>query len=455
MNLKAARRALARFTWETDPQTQPAARAALIRALRVSAAVARDTVHGGLRLQAAGLVYTSLLALIPLLAVVFAVLKVFGAHDLLKPMLLNFLAPLGETGAELARQILQFVAKMRVGLLGAVGFGLLLYTSVSLIRKVEQALNSIWRVRQGRRWVRRLSDYVAVIVLGPLLFFLALGLTASLSANAWLKPFYQFAGKLVPYVLVIGAHCLVYVFIPNTKVRVRSALVGATVAGVLWQSAGFAFAAFLAASGQYRVIYASLAILILFMIWLYLSWLILLIGASIAHYHQHPERITREPPETAALLDIQRRERLGLLIARRIGARHCAGREPWTAEALALQLQHPLPAVEQLLATYVDAGLLARTLDAPAAYLPKHALETVPLGDIVRAIHGDAAAGAAARDAAVERLMEELRAARERILAGRTWRDLALADVEVQNVPSGDAISGKAAAKLRPSTRQA
>src|SRR5690606_9401874 len=166
-------------------------------------------------------------------------------------------------------------------LLGTVGVGLLLYASVSLIRKIEQAFNSIWQVKRGRRWTRRLSDYFAVIIIGPLLFFMALGVTASLSSSAWLKPlagFLSIAAKLVPYVLVIGAHALAYVFIPNTRVRVRSALVGATVAGILWQSAGFALAAVVASSGQYRVIYASLALLILFMIWLYLSWLIVLIG---------------------------------------------------------------------------------------------------------------------------------------------------------------------------------
>ena len=430
MNIKEARRALERFTWETEPDKQPPMAAALIRACRIITVVTRDTVRGELRLHAMGLVYASLLALIPLLAVIFAVLKAFGAHDLLKPMLLHFLAPLEQTGVELTRQILQFVSKMRVGVLGTVGVGLLLYTSVSLIRKVEQALNGIWHVRRGRRWVRRMSDYLAVIVIGPLLFFTALGVTASLSSSAWLKPVHgvvTVAAKLLPYLLVIGAHALIYLFIPNTKVHIRSALLGATVAGVLWQTAGFTFAAIIAGSGQYRAIYASLAILIFFMIWLYLSWLIVLIGASIAHYQQYPERATRDSLESGAQLSIRRRERLGLLIAHQIADYYYAGREPWTAEALARRLQHPVAGVEQLLAAFTAEGLLVGIGPAATAYLPKQPLETVPLRELMRVIRSAGSDHVAPlHDPAVDAIVDAVDTATAQALAGRTWRDLVI-----------------------------
>jgi membrane protein len=429
---REARRRLEQFTWETDPQAQTRFRAACIRILRIGSAVARDVVRGELRLQAAGLVYATLLALIPLLAVVFSVLKAFGVHDLLRPTLLNLLAPLGQTGVELTRQILDFVSRTRVGLLGTVGFGLLLYASVSLLRRIEQAVNSIWHVRRARRLIRRLSDYLAVILVGPLLFFLAVGLTASLSSSAWFKPLHGVAtlgAKMIPYVLIIGAHALIYVFVPNTKVRVRSALVGATVAGVLWQSVGLAFAAVIGNSVQYRAIYASLAILIFFMIWLYVSWLNVLIGASIAHYHQHPERIAREPGAVSAMLSIRRKERLGLLIVRRIGADYYAANKPWTAEALARTLQQPPSAVESLLAACVGAGLLARTHDTPPGYLPARPIETVSLNEIMQTVRAaDINGGPRTPDASVDAVVAAMDAAVERALTDRSWRDLALAD---------------------------
>ena len=430
--VKNARQRLARFSWETDPQTQPRVAALSIHVLRVVTVVWRDATHGELRLQAAGLVYATLLALIPLLAVVFSVLKAFGLHDLLRPTLLSLLAPLEQTGVGLTRQILDFVSRMKVGVLGAVGFALLLYTSVSLIRRVEQALNGIWHVQRTRRLIRRLSDYLAVIVIGPLLFFLAVGMTASLSSSGWLKPLHgvvTLGAKLVPYILIIGAHALLYIFVPNTKVRIRSALVGATVAGVLWQSVGSVFAAVIAGSIQYRAVYASLAILIFLMIWVYISWLIVLIGASIAYYQQHPERITREPREAGARLSIRRKERLGLLIARCIGAHFYAGRKPWTVDTLARTLQQPPIAIESLLAAYVAAGLLTRTQDAPPGFLPMRPIETVLLIDLLRAVRtADFDRDPVAQDTAVDDVVATIDAATEHALAGRSWRDLALAE---------------------------
>jgi membrane protein len=426
-----ARRRLARFTWETDPRAQSHAMAFGIRFFRIATVISRDIARGELRLQAAGLVYATLLALIPLLAVVFSILKGFGLHDLLRPTLLNLLAPLGQTGVELTRQILEFVTRMRVGVLGAIGFALLLYTSVSLVRRVEQALNGIWQVRQARRLIRRLSDYFAVIVIGPLLFFLAVGVTASLSASGWFKPLHgviTFGATLIPYLLIIGAHALLYIFVPNTKVRLRSALIGAAVAGVLWQSVGSIFAAVITGSVQYRAVYASLAILIIFMIWVYISWLIVLIGASIAHYHQHPERVARESSAVAAMLSIRRKERLGLLIARHIGAHYYAGRQPWTADALARALQQPVIVVESVLAAYVAADLLARTQASPFGYLPMRPIETVMLSELLRAVRtADVDRDSVAADAPVDEVIAAIDAATERALAGRTWRDLALA----------------------------
>ncbi|MFL6621432.1 MAG: YihY/virulence factor BrkB family protein [Sulfurifustaceae bacterium] len=446
MNVRARRQDLERFVWDADPGEQGPARAALIRGLRVVTVVARDIVQGPIRLHATSLVYTSLLALIPFLAVIFSVLKAFGMHQLLEPMLLNFLAPLQEKGVEFTRQLLQFVSRMRVGVLGAVGFGLLIYTSATLVRKVEQAFNSIWHVRHGRRLIRRLGDYAAVIVLGPLLFFAALGVTASAASSGWLKPLHGFvtvAAKVLPYLLVIGGYLLLYVFIPNTKVRLRSAFVGAIVAGVLWQSTGWAFATFVTHSGQYRAVYASFAILILFILWTYTSWLILLIGAAIAHYHQHPERITREPRETSLLLSNRKRERLGLMLARMIAEHYYSGRPPWTAEALARRLQHPVPAIEHLLAAFIAQGLLTRTRDTPPSYLPLCALDTVPLSDVLRAIRSTGIErGTAPADPAVDAIVERLTAAANQAVAGLTWRDLIAAEIGATTAATPQARQG-------------
>jgi membrane protein len=436
------REAVDRLLWETEPSRLPRLKAALVRGARLGVVVVRDLAQGQMSLQAMSLVYTTLLALVPLMAVSFSVLKAFGVHQHIEPIMLSLLAPLGDKGAELSRQAMQLVSKMRVGVLGAVGLGLLLYTSVALIQKIEQALNTIWHVQRGRRLMRRFGDYLLVVIVGPILFFSAIAVTASLAASGWLKPLPgvgTLVVKAVPYFLVIGAYAFAYAFIPNTRVQLRSAGVGAVVAGVLWQSAGWTFAAFIAGSGQYRTVYAGFAILILFIIWLYLCWLILLIGASIAFYHQHPTYLTREPRATGAAMSNRRRERLGLLMARVIGAHYSSGRTPWTADALARRLHSPLLAVEHLLGSFETRGLLARTAANPPAYLPTRALATVPLQEVLDAIQAAGIEhGHEPRDPVVDALAARLIAADHEAIAGYSWHDLAAQGITEEEKASTD-----------------
>jgi membrane protein len=432
--------AFERYVWETDLARARPAKAGLIQALRIVNVVWRDISRGPLSPQAMSLVYTALLALIPLLAVSFSILKTFGVHNQIRPILLNFLAPLGDKGVELTNQLLTYVSKMRVGVLGALGLGLLVYTSLLLIHKIDQSFNTIWRVKRGRRFARRLGDYLTVTVVGPLLFLTALGITASITSSALLRPFGGLSAlvqKGLPYILGIGAFAFLYVFIPNTKVRLRSALIGAVVAGVLWQSAGQLFAAFIASSGQYRAVYASFAILIFFMIWLYMSFLITLVGASIAFYHQHPEHLSRDPRETSAALSNRLRERLGLRLARVIAQQYFAGRPPLNAEALARRLHAPLPAIEQLLVAFLKHDLLIATRSGPDGYVPARPLETVGLTALWRAIR---TAGHERvydpPDKVVDELLAQVTNAEEQALTTRTWRDLVIDEPVAVPVPN-------------------
>ena len=291
--LKAAKT----FVWETDSKTMPRYQRLFIEALRITHCTIRDFLDGMLTLQAMSLVYTTLLSLVPLIAVSFSVLKGFGVHNQVEPMLFNLLAPLGDKGIEITQRIIEFVENTRAGVLGSLGLALLFYTVVSLIQKIERSFNYTWRVTEHRPFAQRFSDYLSVVLLGPLLIFSALGVTASVMHSeamqllmsyetiGWLV---QIVTRLVPYLLVIAAFTLVYIFVPNTRVKVKSALAGAVVAGVLWETIGWAFASFVVTSAKYTAIYSAFATLIFFMIWLYLCWMILLIGASIAFYVQNP-----------------------------------------------------------------------------------------------------------------------------------------------------------------------
>jgi len=371
----------------------PGWKASLTRAVRMMVVLARDVSQGQLTLRAMSLVYTTLMSIVPLLALSFSVLKAFGVYNQIQPLLLTFLEPLGEKGAEIAQRIIQFIENMNVGVLGSVGLALLIYTAVSLVQKIEESFNFIWHIAQPRRFGERFSRYLTMLMVGPILVFSAVGITASvMSAEVVrsvvaIEPFGQLVytvGRLVPYLLVIGAFTFAYSFIPNAKVRLAPALVGGLVGGILWQTAGWAFAEFAASSAKYTAIYSSFAILILFMIWLYLSWLILLFGASVAFYYQHPEYLVARGGEPQ--LSNRMRERLALGTMSLIAGRFLSGKPPLAAVELSRLLHTPANAVQNLLDSLERNALVTVNAGDPPAYLPARDLSLIPVKHLLEVV---------------------------------------------------------------------
>ena len=413
-------------------------KALLIRVLRVFYVVIRDLLEGQLTLRAMSLVYTTLLAMVPLLAVSFSVLKGFGVHNQIEPLLLNFLRPLGERGVEVTSRIIGFVDSVKAGILGSIGFALLIYTVISLIQKIERACNDTWHVNRSRPLSQKFSDYLSVILIGPVLVFSALGITASVMSTAVVQKMVaikvfgslmELATKLVPYLLVIAAFTFVYIFVPNTRVRFRSALTGGLVAGVLWETSGWAFASFVVKSAKYTAIYSGFAILIMFMIWLYLSWLIVLVGASVAYYHQHPESVTSYRRELR--LSNRMQEKLALLVMFLVGNNYYDNLPALTLEEFAQSLNVPMEALEPIMEALEGYGLLSQTANEPPTYLPARPLDTAELKDVLDAVRGaneivDLKPQSESAELAVDQLVDHLDQAMAGALRGSTLKDLAL-----------------------------
>jgi membrane protein len=365
----------------------------VIRSARLLIVLFRDLMTGGLTLWTMSLVYTTLLSMVPLLALSFSVLKAFGVHNRIEPMLQDLLAPLGEQGHEITGRLVEFIDHMNVGVLGSLGLALLIYTVVSLMEKIEESFNSIWHVTQLRALGERFSRYLSVLLVGPLLLFSAVGITAAamdsdvvhgVLAIEPLGSVIVGVGKLMPYVLVIGAFTFFYMFIPNTQVRFMPALVGGVAGGIIWQSAGWAFAMFVASSTRYAAIYSSFAILVLFLIWLYVSWLILLIGAAVSFYVQHPEYLYAMPGEPR--LSNRMRERLALALMSNIASHFAYGRPPWTLQDLTQHLAIPMHSVNVVLDALEEGGFLVKSHDDPPAYLPSRDLADVSVADVIGAV---------------------------------------------------------------------
>lgn len=447
--------------WNTDLSMGPRWRAALVHVLRIAFVVIRDILVGRLTLHAMSLVYTTLLSIIPLLAIGFSVLKGFGVHNEVEPMLQSFLRPLGERGVEITTQIIQFVDNTKVGVLGFLGLGFLVYTVISLIQKIENAFNDTWRVSQSRSFARRFSDYLSVILIGPVLVFSAMGVQATLmrqslvSDLADIRPVgaaIETLGQLTPNILVVVAFTFVYMFVPNTKVRLGPALIGGLVSGLLWVTAGWAFATFVVTSARYTAIYSAFATVIFAMIWLYVSWLILLVGGSIAFYVQQPEYLKQDSGPVR--LSNRVRERVALQITAQIARTFYDGGEPWALARLVTRLHLPREATERMLLSLEEDGLLIRTSDEPPCFIPARPPDETQVKTILDAVrvageHGQFSIERVPAAPAVKRLMEDADTAIADALRGYTLKQLALGEQAMPGT-SPETPSAPAATMGRP-----
>ncbi len=435
--------------WRTDPRELGILRHYGYRLMRLLFVMVRELANGQLNLRAMSLVYTTLLSLVPLLAVSFSVLKAFGVHNQVEPFLFNLVAPLGEQGNELVGMVLGFVENMKVGVLGSVGLALLLYTVVSLIQKVESAFNYVWHTESTRSLSRRFSDYLSVIMVGPVLVFSAIGMTASMMSSGvvqsllTIEPFGSIVvllSKLMPYFLIIFAFAFVYLFVPNTRVSLRAAFVGALVGGALWQTTGMAFATFASTSTKYAAIYSGFAILVLFMIWLYLSWLILLLGAQVAYYYQYPEQIRLS--SRRAPLSGRFRELFGLLVMYRVTERFIHDGKPLTLEDLSELLAMPGDRVAEILALLQEHGLLVAGGSEPPVFLLLHDPESISVHRVLTILrHPDDEQALMERRVhsvdAIDGLMQRLELGVQEHLDGMSLRDLVMTGEErLRTAPS-------------------
>lgn len=405
----------------------------LTRILRYPYGLIRDVLRGDLTLRAMSLVYTTLLSIVPLIALSFSVLKALGYHRDLEPVLYNFLEPLGDRGYQLTSQLMGFVNNVREGVLGSIGLIFLLYTAISMIQKVEESFNFVWRVEQPRSFTRRFSEYLSVMFVGPAVIVTALGLIAALADTRGMRALAQYEpfgaaliglGHLTPYVLVTGVFAFMYAFMPNTRVRLRAALIGGLFGGVVWAASGVIFTSFVAESTRTMVIYAGFAIVIVALVWLHVSWLILLLGAQLSFYVQNPQYL--RPGRSEIQINSSLRERVALSIMYLIVCDYRTATHRWTTNRLAEHLDLPGAALSPIVTALERGKLLLLAEDE--TWVPARDPQMIELTAVLDAVRHDTAGPRLSRIRDVAPAVAAARAAEQAMqasLKGRTVRDLA------------------------------
>ena len=423
--------------WSVDINSLSWWRAGALSIVRYIYILVVDFLDGQLNLRAMSLVFTTMLSIVPLIAVSFSMMKAFGMHNQMEPMLLQYLAPLGTQGEEIAQQIMGFVNNIKVGALGILGLLVLFYVIARLIKKIEFSFNYTWRIQQTGSLIRRLGNYV-VIMFGFVLVFGAIALTGTAMNTGIaqkilaIEPFgtlLSLSTKLLPYLMIIAAFTVAYLFTPNTKVRFVPALIGGVVAGILWQTVGWVFATFVSASmaTSYTAIYSSFAFLFVFMIWLWWSWLILLIGSSVAFYKQHPEYLYINSHDLS--LTNRQKEELAIQVMTTIGKRFYNHQMPIDIECIVNDLKFPQQSIEQQLQLFEQHGLLVRAESDTLSYAPARPFEELSLKSVLDTVREPGPSNhlkstLTVKNPFISELLDEIDEGIDQVLSGKTIRDI-------------------------------
>jgi membrane protein len=360
--------------WELNPDSYTGLRRAGVKYLQILALVIKDFNDDQCLLRASSLAFTTILSMVPFFALTFAVLKGFGVQNRLEPFILEQVAAGSQ---EVVSRVVSYINNTNMASLGTFGLLTLIVTVISLLGSVEEAFNVIWGVKETRPLKRKFSDYLSVVISGPVLLFTATSLTTSLHsqdlvkwllANAYIGDLLLQILQLAPYVSIWIAMVFLYIFIPNTQVRFRSALVGGVLAGTVWQLAQWGYIHFQVGVAKYNAIYGTLAVLPVFMVWIYASWVIVLLGVEVVYAHQNIRTFRREVH--APGLSHRLRELLALAVLNDVTVAFATGSRCWSAPSLAEDLDLPVRQMQALLGELTTAGFLVTTSEEPPCYQP-------------------------------------------------------------------------------------
>lgn len=409
-----------------------------LRQLQVFVLTARSLRQENLTLRAAALTYHTMLSIVPLLAVAFALFKAFGGlkklEEPLKAMMVENLA-MGraeEVGAWLDR----FIQNINAGAIAGVGVLVLFYSAVGLLTNMERSLNQIWGAKRIRPFFVRFAIYWCLITLTPPLVGYSISLTAQFQSSEFGALVLQWLpfglGRLLLSLSSTLAICiafvLIYVVVPSAKVKLRAALAGGLVGGLIWSLSKYLFINLTAGTIKYSAIYGALGVLPLLMIWMYISWLIVLFGATYAYATQTVATESLELGSTT-LAPAFREQLAGRLLVS-VAGDFRRGAEPPSAETLTKRMGTLLPVARRVLDILVAQKLLVEVQNGmDARYVPGQDLQELTLARLLRALrhdHGTTFALSEASDCPrLRQALEKAEAAVEELLAGETFFALA------------------------------
>ena len=384
--------------WRIRLADLPFGKSFLIRQLRIIILAIRGYDEDRCMLRASSLTFYTLLSIVPVAAMFFGIAKGFGFEKRLESEL--FAKFHGQE--EVLNQIISFshslLEQTQGGIIAGIGLLVLFWSVLKVLGHIEMALNDIWEIKEHRSWGRKFSDYLSIMLISPILILMSSSVTVFITTQVEnitqrvallgvFSPFITFLLNLMPYVLIWILFTILFIVMPNTKVNFKAGLVGGVVAGTLYQIAQWAYISFQVGVAKYNAIYGSFAALPLFLMWLQISWWILLFGAELSFANQNVDTYEYEPdclnisPGFKKLLTLQ--------VAHRLIKNFLNGEKPLTYSRISNGLDMPVRLVHNIIFDLVQAGLVSeiRTkADKEYAYQPARDINQLTIKYILEAL---------------------------------------------------------------------
>jgi len=420
--------------WELERDKLSLLQRVVLRLLQILVVVIHDFRRDNCLMRASALTYTSLLSFVPLLAMMFAMLKGLNVQNSLEPFILDKLAVGSQ---ELVSAIIGYINNTHFGRLGVIGLLALVATVIALLSNVEESFNHICGVRETRSLFRKFADYSSVILIGPILLVAAISMTTTLQSQTFVQKLLDmlYLGdaifllfRVAPFVVMWLAFTALYIFMPNVRIRFGAALIGGIVGGTLWQLAQYGYVNFQVGVARYNAIYGTMAALPIFMVWIYLSWVIVLSGLEITYVCQNLRAIRRERQGRDFSLVTRELAAMAMLLKICEGFQH--RQEGQTLDRLAEDLRLPLRFARGIMDDLMTLDLVVRVQDdvEEGRLQPAVAPETLTIIEVLKLLRDRRGDGHLPVASPVwlqaKELEARLRQAEEEALEGTTLRDL-------------------------------
>lgn len=346
-------------------------------------------------IRAAALTFTTILSIVPFLAVAFSISKGFGLQN--TEFIRTLVLKLTTGRVEIADKIIEYIDRTNVQALGWVGVAMLLFTVFSMIGTIEKAFNTIWNVSKGRSPWRKVTDFFPVIVICPIVLLVASSFNVSLQqqqmvagllsveAIGFLEKFFL---KFTPYALISLAFAFMYAFVPYAKVNIRASLIGGVVGGILWQTAQWAYINWQVGAAKYNAIYGSFAQLPLLLMWIYISWVVVLLGAEVCYAWQNLNSFVKQRYFGQATPF--ERQKIAVLMMVVLAKRFYEGKPLPSVEEISDNLMAPTALVSDLFNLLQKGGYVIQAENkACEIYAPARSLEETTILDIIKVVNMD------------------------------------------------------------------